>query len=287
MVWRPRRRALIGMALVLAGFLVGSFAAGPWPVATKLSVILAAVVVVAVLWTAATSNSFLWSILSGGAFSRGLLSLPDALQSPADADPTIVSAVRKAVQGLAVGNVAVDAPAKMTVGETRQVQVTIGLGTREDFLAGFNTARESLQLDQTKVGDVMRVELLGGEAIAITPIGDAERIFLDRQTWQFEVTAKLAGKAQLTVLVAVLLQLPGRSKEQPYYAPVKQLEIQVRVDYLRTIGAALVKSGRAAMLSLGGAVLGFIFELDPVKAAMIHGFNRVIGDHIGLHLPED
>jgi hypothetical protein len=141
--------------------------------------------------------------------------------------------------------------------------------------------------ERTKVGDSMSVTLVAPEdEFTIQPFGQADRLFGGNETWEFNVTANKAGTFLLSLMVAVLLQLEGQANERPYYGHVRTIEIRVSVDWLPTIGRLVRAWSYTIAGAIGTAVLGYIVQLEPLKTELVKDFNKNIGVHIGIKLPE-
>jgi len=267
-----RWRSLVsGLAALVVGFIAGAIG----HVGGIVAILLAA-------GTFALVRSIQGSPLLGGLGDvlKGTLGTREAgvdLQTKLQA----AGSVKQAIERLATGNIAVDAPTTMKVDERKKVDVTIGLGTREEFLASITSADKNLVVEQTKVADWMQVTLSSDpDAFSIETLGQADRTLGNRQTWTFYVRAKSPGRQTLHVVVAVLIQLPGQPMLEPHYAPVKDIVIEVRVSCFST-----AKKYMIAILGVAGAFLGWVFALDPVKDMAIDLFNRLIGVHIGFEIP--
>lgn len=192
-----------------------------------------------------------------------------------------VAALKKAIEKLPSGDIIVDAPPQMTVGETCVISVAITTESRDSVLASVAAANANLSTQRTKVGPSMRVQLVENtDAFKILPIGDVDRLFSGREAWSFNVRAERSGTKTLKVLVAVLIQLPGGAQREPFYATVTEIKIRVRISYCRIIG----KWGWGAWLA-AGAVAGYVASFDPVKQLLAGYFNTYIGGHIGVTLP--
>jgi hypothetical protein len=195
-------------------------------------------------------------------------------------------AVEKAVACLPLGQAAVDAPTKMRVGQTKRVSVTIATATHAEFQNTLVSVGAIRRIQETKVAPAMRVELSGPE-FDVNPVGAIDRLFGGRETWLFDITAQSAGKQTLTVLIAVRLTLPGLAEDEPFYASVADVEIHVRVSYLRTLKHFLQENGGKAVMAGLGFAVGHVIHLSPVRNAVIALYNSVLGAHLGMVLPLD
>ena len=170
------------------------------------------------------------------------------------------AAIRKAIAKLPGGLVAIEAARRMFLGRTARVAVTVGVEPRDVFIAKLKT-QEDLQIDETKVGDRMTVELFGPK-FAINPIGTAERLFGGRETWLFDVTPHRVG---------ALLAFPGEEKAELRYAPVKEVEVRVRVASLVTVVTFIGKHAWGGLLehwvyeALVGGTAAALFTLASGK----------------------
>ena len=193
-----------------------------------------------------------------------------------------IDAVTRAIASLPTGDVIVGAPRQMKVGDTGRVTVAITTADRDQIIAKIAAAGGAPLVDTTKVGNVMRVSLSADKNdFEVVQQGSADRAFGGSESWLFDITAMRAGTKKLGVLVAILLQLPGRPTEQPLYAPVKEIEIRVRVAYLRSA----IKHAPTAFWSFSSAAGTYVITYDPVKAFIIKLINYYIGSHLGFQIP--
>lgn len=157
--------------------------------------------------------------------------------------------------------------------------VTVGTEPRPIFTARLTGPIEHYLIEDIKVAARMTVELHSepGDAFEITPLGPTERPMEGRdrrQTWLFDIRPRKPGSHRLKVILGV----PVARSNKVEYAPVKEIEVRVRVVSWTRVGSFMFHH----FLEGGAVELGVGTGLGMIGAVAVKWLHPAI-NWIGFH----
>jgi len=138
------------------------------------------------------------------------------------------------IKKLAPGLILFNPPKNMTVGIKERVEVRIDKTFDENLSEGLR-GRGEPQIEDIKVGSVMKVQLIGND-FDIEPLSEEEQLVsgIGFTQWEYEVMPKKAGDQIIILKVCTIIILP-EGKEKTKCIPVFERKINVEVNPIYSI----------------------------------------------------
>ena len=160
---------------------------------------------------------------------------PPPAPTPSPPPEDIAKIVSEELEELSIGTMVYNPPDKMTVGVRERVEARI---SREEFTEGLAQGlkgRGVPQVEEIKVGTLMKVRLMG-DRFDIKPLSHEEQVVARSEftQWEWDVVPLKAGRQVLSLSVTVKIPVPGYGEKQRDY-PVLERDIDVSVNRMDSI----------------------------------------------------